>query len=635
MKIIGSFLIFWFSLFGFHQKSFCQQTKQDSLKTVFDNTKLPDTTRIKAGIQYLQPMLAQGDTSIGEYAKKMMILALRTEDKLLIGKSYNNLGMYYLFASEIEPAINNFSKAENQIRSLNKSHLFLATIYSSLGRLFSTNEQAEKSIGYYQQSIEILKQQDTTRFTLADWKDLNTGYFRAYYSMRSCYISLSNLEKANEMALTSEVYAKKLNTPMVYAALYSGWADLLVRLKKYEEAIRCAKLSIGYLEKINARANLSFVYGVLGNAYSEMGEHKQSIKYRRLALDIYEENNNAIKIANTYLGLSENYEAIGDKSEALKYLRLHVDLDDSLRNADRLAEMDELTVKYETEKKEAALKEMEQQNEITTLQSQRKTVLIYSILGGIVALLIISYFLFSRYRTKKQNELLKLELEEAEKLLNMEKKAAESELKALKSQMNPHFIFNALNSIQEQFMYGDKLKANEQLENFTYLTRQILNVSGKKLITIETEKEILTKYLELEKMRFQTSFNYSIKLNDSIDEDYLQIPPMLIQPFVENSIKHGLLHKEGEKKLSILFELIQNGEYVLCTVEDNGIGRERSAEIKARNENKHASFSTESIEQRLELLNTELKLKDLIKFEDLKDEKGLALGTRVEIKIPL
>ena len=212
---------------------------------------------------------------------------------------------------------------------------------------------------------------------------------------------------------------------------------------------------------------------------------------------------------------------------------------------------------------------------------------------------LLSYFLFHKYKIKKQNELLKTKLKETEKTFKAEKKAAESELKALKSQMNPHFIFNALNGIQEQFMYGDKLVANEQMGNFTYLTRQILELSGRTKIPIATEVDLLTKYLELEKMRFDNDFEYQINLSPSIDEDYIQIPPMLIQPFVENSIKHGLLHKAGNKELNIYFEENEAENYIKCTIIDNGIGREKSNEIKSKNNLKHQSFSTKSIDKRL------------------------------------
>jgi two-component system, LytTR family, sensor kinase len=247
---------------------------------------------------------------------------------------------------------------------------------------------------------------------------------------------------------------------------------------------------------------------------------------------------------------------------------------------------------------------------------------------------LLAYFLFSRYKTKKQNELLLVELEQTQKTITAERKAAESELKALKSQMNPHFIFNALNSIQEQFMYGDKFKANDQMGNFTYLTRKILDVSGKKLITLATEVEILDKYLSLEKMRFGDEFVYTISLSDTLDEDYNQIPPMLIQPFAENSIKHGLLHRVGAKRLDIHFDLDEAEAYLICTITDNGVGRDKSALIKAKNPNQHQSFSTQSINERLAILSTDPS-KELVQYTDLYDAQGEPIGTKVQVYIPL
>ena len=325
------------------------------------------------------------------------------------------------------------------------------------------------------------------------------------------------------------------------------------------------------------------------------------------------------------------------KNEIIKsyqFLEISSSLKDSINRKENKNAMLKADFKYETEKKEAKIKELNQKKKIAELQSNKKTILINSFIISFLALAIIAYFLFSRFKTQKKNELLETKLAEAEKLLEAEKKATDSELKALKSQMTPHFIFNALNSIQEQFMYGDKLKGNEQLSNFTYLTRQILEVSGKKQITIATEVDILTKYLDLEKMRFAKDFEYKITIAPTTDEDYHKLPPMLLQPFVENSIKHGLMHKNGLKMLSIDFNLSSNEEYLICTIQDNGIGRKKSAEIKANNQVKHNSFSTQSIEERLHLLNEKLQLNDLIVYTDVA-ENGEVIGTKVVIKIPL
>ncbi|MCS7075028.1 MAG: phytochrome sensor protein, partial [Bacteroidia bacterium] len=176
-------------------------------------------------------------------------------------------------------------------------------------------------------------------------------------------------------------------------------------------------------------------------------------------------------------------------------------------------------------------------------------------------------------------------------------------------------------------------QANQQLENFAILTRQILSISGKKKISIGLEKEVLTRYLELEKMRFQQDFEYEIILSEAIDEDYDQIPPMLVQPIVENSIKHGLLHKMGPKKVIIRFYFSDDQTNLICEVEDNGIGLEESAKIKQFQPQKHESFATFSIQKRLELLhnNEEGKYMEMI---DLSKQNPECTGTLVRIQLP-
>jgi len=201
--------------------------------------------------------------------------------------------------------------------------------------------------------------------------------------------------------------------------------------------------------------------------------------------------------------------------------------------------------------------------------------------------------------------------------------------------MNPHFIFNALNSIQELYTIGDKKMANEQMGNFAQLTRKILDVSGKQKIELAEEIEILTKYLELECMRFENDFSYKIHLSDNLDEDYTTLPPMLIQPYVENSIKHGLLHKKGSKQLDIYFELDEDANVLKCSVDDNGIGRQASASLHKNRSASHVSFSTSATEKRLRLLNQGKKEMIAVQFEDKEDESGNTSGTRVIIQIPV
>lgn len=501
-----------------------------------------------------------------------------------------------------------------------KSDRDIADALTKIGSLYFKQNEYEKAPQYYHRSLPI-----QTR--LRDKNGMATIYFnigklfleRKLYDKALHYFGLSGqLETKNESTATL------VTTGVTY-----------YRMKDYDNAIKRYNEALPLVEKSGNREDLAEVYKNLAFVWFDKKEYGKALEYGEKSLKIAQDIDNLEASAESANLLYKLYKIKNNPIKALRLFELSACLNDSLNRKENENAALKADFKYETEKKEMAIKELTQEKTISDLQSQRKSILIYSILGGIVALGLLSYFLFARYKTKKQNELLKIQLEEAQKLIEAEKKASESELKALKSQMNPHFIFNALNSIQEQFMYGDKLKGNEQLGNFTYLTRQILTVSGKKQIPLSTELEILQKYLELEKMRFQNDFEYSITFSDAIDEDYLQLPPMMIQPFVENSIKHGLLHKQGKKILSVHFDLSQEEDFMICTVQDNGVGRKKSEEIKTGNTTKHTSFSTGSIEQRLQLLNQNLKLNKLIVYEDLEDENHVGIGTRVTIKIPL
>lgn len=208
-----------------------------------------------------------------------------------------------------------------------------------------------------------------------------------------------------------------------------------------------------------------------------------------------------------------------------------------------------------------------------------------------------------------------------------------SQLSALKSQMNPHFIFNALNSIQEYILTNEKRLANSYLGKFSDLMRLYLDMSNKKLISLDEELKALQLYLELEAMRFEDSFSYSLHAEEAVHAEEIQLPPMLIQPYVENAIKHGLLHKRTNRVLQIDLKLAQ--QYLVCMIADNGIGRKKSAEINALRRRNHISFATSATQKRLELLNDERQDKISIVTEDILDKNLLVQGTCVTIRIPL
>ena len=169
---------------------------------------------------------------------------------------------------------------------------------------------------------------------------------------------------------------------------------------------------------------------------------------------------------------------------------------------------------------------------------------------------------------------------------------------------------------------------------FADLMRLTLDMSNKQEVLLEDEIKMLELYLELEALRFEEHFNYTIQADDTVDKTHIYLPAMLIQPNAENAIKHGLLHRKGEKNLAIHFSM-KNTYTLCCTVTDNGIGRKRSSEINAQRLKKHTSFATGATQKRLELLNHGKEYPITITYYDLADKHGNAAGTRVEINIPL
>ena len=219
-------------------------------------------------------------------------------------------------------------------------------------------------------------------------------------------------------------------------------------------------------------------------------------------------------------------------------------------------------------------------------------------------------------------------------VLKLNSDLADWQLAALKSQMNPHFLFNAMNSIQQFTLKNDSDNANRYISKFSELLRKVLNTSQQKSITIEEEAEQLLLYLDIERLRFGKEFTYSVTVDSDIEADALKIPGMLIQPFAENSIKHGLASKEGKKVLHIHFQL-KNEEQVLVTIADNGIGRRKAMELRQQQKFiPHQSKGIELIQERLQMLKTSGD-PEVIVFRDLVDDDKQSQGTIVEIAIPL
>ncbi len=251
------------------------------------------------------------------------------------------------------------------------------------------------------------------------------------------------------------------------------------------------------------------------------------------------------------------------------------------------------------------------------------------IIGTATCLLFIAYRLF-----KMRVAAIQQKAQAAQNQLMLEKERMELEHQALRLQMNPHFIFNALNSIQSQIGSNNDQNARYYLAKFSKLMRQILDNSRKEYITLKEEIEMQENYLLIEKFCNNNSFEYSIQVDENIESDFIKIPPMLLQPFVENAIKHGMKYLTGKKGM-ITLRFAVNANELICTVIDNGVGRVKSGELnKQSRESYHKSTALKVTEERLSLLRKNEKT-SAIQIIDLYDDTGAASGTQVEVIIPI
>ena len=239
----------------------------------------------------------------------------------------------------------------------------------------------------------------------------------------------------------------------------------------------------------------------------------------------------------------------------------------------------------------------------------------------LVAVLLLM-FGFTRYRVNRVRK-------EEEQKAEFSRRLSEMRVQALRTQMNPHFIFNSLNAIEGCIEQHKNREAGAYLSKFSKLVRVILENFSKERVTLTREIEMLRLYLEMEALRFTSDFNYELNVDPDLETDLIQIPTMLIQPYIENAIWHGLVHSDGVKKLAVTFKEVDN--VLKVTIDDNGIGRDAAQKLKQKNMSSREPVAMKNTEERLKLLNADAR----IEIEDMKDGSGKPAGTQVIITIPL
>jgi sensor histidine kinase YesM len=409
------------------------------------------------------------------------------------------------------------------------------------------------------------------------------------------------------------------------------------------------------VEKQNPQEKIALDYVKTGSLYLGLNKSHEAIFYFEKGLHIAQEAHSLVIIQQALKGLSDSYSQKADIKKALFYYVQYTEVKDSLLKLKNEQTVTEIQTKYESDKKQGEIqslildgekKKQELKNKQEQIQEQKQ--FIFLIVLALVLTIVLTITLFRQYRSKKKNnqtlliqnnkiEKQKNELEGNLLYTHQLKEALKEDLDhymqaALRKQMNPHFIFNSLNSIQSFILQNDKLSANIYLAKFAGLMRQVLENSQHHLITIEKELEVLKLYIELEEQRFDNKFNCFWKIDQNVNLTGHMIPPLILQPYIENAIWHGLLHKDGERTLTISIK--KNKEFLVCTIEDDGIGRVAAMAINKNNSN-HESLGTKITQKRIDLINSLNKSGIGVQFYDLSDNNNVANGTKVEITIPI
>lgn len=539
-------------------------------------------------------------------------------------KGDRNIGNTYARLSAVEQARGNFMKSISLLMKAdslferageNKGRIVINT---NLGIRLSLQGEYEEAIHYYQRAEAHLGPDD------ARMKSQIYGNFATTYS------HLGNFSKSRNYAEKSIQIKKELNDITGLGNDYATLSALSTKQEDYNKSIEYLEKALAAFKKMNNKSGQAGCYNALGECYRLKGDYGKAEDYLNLAKIAGAETQNHQTLITNNKQFYELYRELKIWDKAFAYLKDYTNLNDSITEIEKIKISKELVTKYEVDQilKDKAL--AESRSALAEQKAEYNKVYAISIaaIGGL--LLAIGFFLFYRFKAKKKEEVLSLQLLESEKHLKLEQQTRISELKALRSQMNPHFMFNALNSIQDLILLKDIRSSNKYLGKFADLLRRVLHSSSTGSITVAEEIKTLQLYAELEQLRFgdQLQISFNNDLPDDLSDDFL-LPVMLIQPFVENALKHGLLHEANGKELSIHFYLKESN--VVCSIDDNGVGREEALRIKQKKGGDHLGFSMKATQERVDLLNTGRSQRIKIQIID----KDKSMGTTVLIYFPI
>lgn len=578
-------------IFAFY--SYSQTNVIDSLKNELLKHSKKDTVRAELLIHLVSEMTYSNpkeafpliDESIKISKSKKWI-----EGEILGLRQKGNL--YYVLADNLN-ALDSYQNALVLSENITDRQL-KSSLLSNIGNIYADLKAYDKALENY---YEYLKTAQTFGSRSDEIKALsNIGII--YNDSKNYEKGISNLEKALRLA-------KLENNNLFMAAITNNLALAQKNVGKYEMALDNYHKAIDLAHLINNKYIEASSLNSIGKINSLLNQNSQAKEYANRALSISKEIGAVEWEADSWSVLSNTYEKQGDMNRALSAYKKYILLRDSVLSEEKKSELTRKEMQYK----------MEHQLAISEEEIKRERLVKNTYLIGSIFLLFfgaLGYFFYKRRRDALEKK----------KIAEFNAQVAETELKALRSQMNPHFIFNSLNSISDFISKKDIKQANDYLIKFSKLTRSILENSEKKRITLKEDLKLMELYIELETLRLEKELKFSISVHESIDIDNTLIPPLILQPFIENSIWHGVAPKKGIGQIDI--DIKPDKNILVCYVDDNGVGSSKSLNQTI----KEKSFGVKITSNRIDIINHLKNTEGSLKFID-KNE-----GVRVEIRLP-
>lgn len=575
-----------------------------------------DTVKVEMLIDACINATYKSDTRVLHWATQARTLAEKLNYALGSIRAINCIGNYYFEKGLFDKAMLYYTESLKLAEARNDARNIIIS-KSNVANVFTHMRKP-------QQAIQLFKECDALLMVGKD--SLSQHRAAILTNLATAYSKIPKHDSAIHFYKKVYHISKKLSIGFGIAISQSNLANEYYAIKHYPEALEALKEAEQMVKKMSLSFLEATLYASFGKVYAALGDTEKGIDYLTKGADMAMVNKNLNSLYLIYKTQQEIYAHAGDYKNAYKTSLLFIQVNDSLMSVEKDKTVTELNIQYETEKKEARIAALQQEKSISELTSERKTLLLYIIVAAALLVTVVAYFIFTRYKYQQEKQLLTARV-------TYEQDLNKSILKSIKAQMNPHFFYNALNTIQSYIFTDDKRNASTYLNKFSNLTRMILEMSEKERVLLTQEVKLLTLYLELEQSRFNDNFTFTFEVDAAIDQEMISIPPMLIQPYVENAIKHGLLHKQGERTVSI--RITREHKYLTIMIDDNGIGRKESAHINQSRKDKPASFATSANQTRLDILNQSKSNKLGVQYIDKQHANQTPAGTTVIITIPL